>query len=95
MDIVEPKTLEENHQPYTPSDGNQSSTVQVSNTQMTLIYQVHQMLFKHLVETDWYKPEVLDRLKLSDWIRPFLSTYSSASLLACKLVDVLGRYSTV
>lgn len=92
MDLVEPTSLEEsNIKSGESSADDKPSTVHVSSKQMTQISRVHQKLYKHLVETEWYRPVVMEALKISDWIQPLLHSYTAATLLSSKLADMLGE----
>lgn len=92
VDLVGPKTFEDSAVPVEGTENIlENPSLKVSSTQMTQICQVHQKLYKHLVNTDWYQPIRADSLQLHDWIRPILSSYTSASVLIKHLTDVLSK----
>ncbi|WAR08077.1 MDN1-like protein [Mya arenaria] len=89
LDLMEPNSLEEINMQTEDPDEPQPS-LHVTSYQMTLICRVHQRLYNHLVHTDWYKPVAMETLKVFDWIKPVLATYTAASLLTVKLADVMS-----
>ena len=93
MDFVEPTSLEDDvHKPPERNQETEKSDLTVTEAQMTKISSVHQKLYKHLTETDWFKPVGGVSRRLSDWIEPLLTSYTAASKLGLCLSDILGKF---
>ncbi|XP_053396218.1 midasin-like isoform X2 [Mercenaria mercenaria] len=94
VDLVGPKSFEDStvHMEDDSSTNTAAdvSSFKVTSTQMTQIFLVHQKLYKHLVNTDWYQPMKAQSLQLHDWIKPILSNYTAATVLTKHLTDVLS-----
>jgi len=99
IDLVEPDSLEYNNIRPTDDDedlsptSHDSSSLNVTSAQMTLISGVHARLYKHLVHTDWYRPVVMEKLQVADWLKPVLHTYTAACLMTTTLAHVMSEWS--
>lgn len=94
VDLIEPNTLEDSatQQKDITSNTAHVSSLKVSSTQMTQIFNVHQKLYKHLVNTDWYQSGMVQSLQLHDWIKPILSSYTAATIMTQNFSEALGKY---
>ncbi|KAL4232858.1 AAA ATPase midasin [Mactra antiquata] len=93
-DIVAPNALEDSTVVQsTPEDNNdlEQTALKLSNIQMTQIAQIHQQMYKQLVDLDWYKPSAIKPLHVHDWIKPILSSYTACSILCKQWMEVLSN----
>ncbi|KAH3728947.1 hypothetical protein DPMN_054910 [Dreissena polymorpha] len=95
IDLVEATSMEDSHArketDQSKTSSTEASSLHLTSSQMTLISGVHEKLYKGLVSTDWYRPVVMATVQLSDWLRPLLSTYTAATILTTRLVDIMSN----